>query len=99
MNGRSRLSNARYSPELPGQVVARRVLTPVDIETRYGVTGGHIHHGEHALDQMVVRPVPQCARYATPIGGLYLCGSGSHPGGGLTGGPGTLAAEAILKAS
>ena len=88
---------ARYAPDLPGQVIARRVLTPVDIETRYGVTGGHIHHVEHALDQMIVRPVPQCARYATPIRGLYLCGSGSHPGGGLTGGPGTLAADAILK--
>ena len=89
---------ARYAPDLPGQVVARRVLTPVDIETRYGVTGGHIHHVEHALDQMVVRPVPQCARYATPIRGLYLCGSGSHPGGGLTGGPGMLAAAVIVKA-
>ncbi len=90
---------ARYAPDLPGQVIARRVQTPVDIETRYGVTGGHIHHVEHALDQMVVRPVPQCARYATPIRGLYLCGSGSHPGGGLTGGPGMLAAAAILKAT
>ena len=88
---------ARYAPLLPAQVIARRVLTPVDIESRYGVTGGHIHHVEHALDQLIVRPVPQCARYATPIRGLYLCGSGSHPGGGLTGGPGTLAAEAILK--
>ena len=90
---------ARYAPDLAGQVIARRVLTPVDIETRYGVTGGHIHHVEHALDQMVVRPVPQCARYATPIRGLYLCGSGSHPGGGLTGGPGMLASAAILKAT
>ncbi len=88
---------ARYAPDLPGQIIARRVLTPVDIETRYGVTGGHIHHVEHALDQLIVRPVPQCARYATPIRGLYLCGSGSHPGGGLTGRPGTLAAATILS--
>jgi phytoene dehydrogenase-like protein len=48
---------------------------------------------------MVVRPVPECARYATPIRGLYLCGSGSHPGGGLTGGPGMLAAATILKST
>ena len=89
----------RYAPDLPGRIIARRVLTPVDIESRYGVTGGHIHHVEHAMDQMIVRPVPQCARYATPIRGLYLCGSGSHPGGGLTGGPGMLAAATILKSS
>ena len=88
---------ARYAPDLPGRIIARRVLTPVDIERRYGVTGGHIHHVEHALDQMIVRPAPQCARYATPIRGLYLCGSGSHPGGGLTGAPGALAAAAVLR--
>ncbi|MCZ6597568.1 MAG: NAD(P)/FAD-dependent oxidoreductase [Planctomycetota bacterium] len=88
---------ARYAPDLQGRIIARRVLTPVDIEARYGVTGGHIHHVEHALDQMIVRPAPQCARYATPIRGLYLCGSGSHPGGGLTGAPGALAAAAVLR--
>jgi phytoene dehydrogenase-like protein len=87
----------RYAPELSKQIIARQVLSPVDIEQRYGVTGGHIHHVEHALDQMLVRPVPQCARYATPLGGLYLCGSGSHPGGGLTGAPGALAAAAVLR--
>jgi len=87
----------RYAPELSSQVIARQVLSPVDIERRYGVTGGHIHHVEHALDQMLVRPAPQCARYATPLGGLYLCGSGSHPGGGLTGAPGALAAVAVLR--
>jgi phytoene dehydrogenase-like protein len=86
----------RYAPRLTDQIIAREVLTPVDIERRYRVTGGHIHHGEHALDQLLVRPCPSCANYATPIGGLYLCGSGSHPGGGLTGGPGALAAAAVL---
>lgn len=87
----------RYAPGLRDLIAARRVLTPVDIERRYGVTGGHVHHAEHGLDQMLVRPAPLCARYATPVAGLYLCGSGSHPGGGLTCGPGALGAAAILK--
>lgn len=86
---------SQYAPDVPSSIIAREVLTPVDLERRYGITGGHIHHGEHGLDQMIVRPVPECARYATPIGGLYLCGSGSHPGGGLTGLPGALAARAV----
>lgn len=87
-----------HAPGLEDAIVARDVLTPVDIETRYGTTGGHIHHGEHALDQLLVRPAPGCNRYATPIDGLYLCGSGSHPGGGLTCAPGALAATAISRA-
>ncbi|MBI1853676.1 MAG: NAD(P)/FAD-dependent oxidoreductase [Planctomycetes bacterium] len=88
---------ARYAPGVRESIVAREVLTPLDIEQRYGVTGGHIHHGEHALDQLVMRPAPQCARYATPIEGLYLCGSGSHPGGGVTCAPGALAAKTIIE--
>ncbi|MFQ5494849.1 MAG: phytoene desaturase family protein [Phycisphaerae bacterium] len=88
---------SEYAPDLKSSIVGREILTPVDIERRYGVAGGHIHHGEHALDQMIVRPCPSCARYATPIDGLYLCGSGSHPGGGLTCDPGALAAEAIER--
>jgi phytoene dehydrogenase-like protein len=88
---------ARYAPGVETIIEARNVLTPPDIEERYGVTGGHIHHIEHALDQMITRPAPSCARYATPIEGLYLCGSGSHPGGGLTGGPGALCAAAVLR--
>ncbi len=87
----------RHAPDVRGSIVAREVLTPVDIERRYGLTGGHIHHGDHALDQLLVRPTPECARYATPIEGLFLCGSGSHPGGGLTCVPGALAASAMLK--
>jgi phytoene dehydrogenase-like protein len=87
-------------PYLPGVIdamVAREILSPVDLETRYGLTKGHILHGEHALDQLVLRPIPECARYHTPIHGLYLCGSGSHPGGGITCGPGALAAHAIAE--
>ena len=87
----------RYAPGISDKIVAREVLTPVDIETRYGVTGGHIHHGEHALDQLLfMRPGPSLSRYATPISGLFLCGSGSHPGGGVTGAPGWLGAGAVL---
>jgi phytoene dehydrogenase-like protein len=78
-------------------VVARRVLSPVDVETQYGVTHGQIHHGEQSLDQLLVRPVPGCSRYRTPVPGLFLCGSGSHPGGGLTCAPGALAARTILS--
>jgi phytoene dehydrogenase-like protein len=87
----------RFAPGAGANLIAREVLTPVDIERRYGVTGGHPHHAEHALDQLLTRPCPECARYATPVGGLYLCGGGSHPGGGLTGLPGLLAAGEIIK--
>lgn len=85
------------APAARDLVVGRRVLTPVDLEERFGLTGGHLYHGEHALDQLLVRPVPGCARYETPITGLFLCGSGSHPGGGLTCAPGALAAKAVLS--
>jgi phytoene dehydrogenase-like protein len=85
----------RHFPGAADSVVAREVLSPADIETHYGITGGHIHHGEHALDQLVVRPTIDAARYRTPVPGLYLCGSGSHPGGGVTCAPGFLAAQAV----
>ena len=88
-----------HSPDLESAVVGSRLLTPSDIEARYGATGGQLHHGEHAIDQLLVRPTPECARYGTPFSGLFLAGSGSHPGGGLTGAPGGLAARAILSAS
>ena len=90
-------SLARCAPDVKASIVAREVLSPVDIEQRFGVTGGHIHHGEHALDQLAVRPTPECARYAAPITGLFLCGSGSHPGGDLTCAPGALAAARIAR--
>jgi len=88
----------RHDAGLPGSVVGRKVLVPKDLEEQYGLHGGHLHHGEHALDQLLVRPTPECVRYRTPIHGLWLCGSGSHPGGGLTCAPGELAAQAILAA-
>lgn len=74
------------------------VLTPADLESRYGLSGGHIFHGEMTLNQQyVLRPVPGWGRYRTPIDGLYLCGSGSHPGGGITGAPGFNGARAVLE--
>ena len=86
-----------YVPDIESSIVACEVLTPVDIESRYGTTGGHIYHGDHTLDQLFVRPCPECARYDSPIAGLYLCGSGSHPGGGLTCMPGYLAAKRVIS--
>jgi phytoene dehydrogenase-like protein len=82
---------------VPGSVVARRVFTPVDLERRFGITEGNIFHGDISLQQMFfMRPLPRWARYATPVRGLYLCGAGTHPGGGVTGAPGYNAAHAIL---
>jgi phytoene dehydrogenase-like protein len=87
-----------YAPNIRSIVLARQVLTPLDLERRFGLTGGNIFHGEMSLDQMfVMRPVAGWARYRTPIRGLYLCGSGAHPGGGVMGAPGYNAAKAILK--
>jgi phytoene dehydrogenase-like protein len=87
----------RVAPGTKSRIVACEVLSPADIESRHALTGGHIRHGEHALDQLLfMRPTRALARYATPIRGLWLGGSGSHPGGGVTGQPGRLAAQAIL---
>ncbi len=92
-----RVALERFDPEVRAKLVAMEVLTPADLESRYGLAGGHLHHGEHALDQLLfMRPTPETARYATPIAGLFLAGSGSHPGGGVTGVPGWLAAGAVL---
>lgn len=89
---------AQHAPDLPQRILARRVITPLDFEEVYGLTGGHIHHGELALDQLfTMRPLLGCARYRTPIRGLFLCGSGTHPGTGLTGASGLNAAREILK--
>jgi phytoene dehydrogenase-like protein len=86
------------APGTGDKIIEREVLAPPDIEERYGMKGGHIHHVEHALDQLLfMRPAAAVAHYATPIGGLFLCGSGSHPGGGVSGQPGALAARTILK--
>ncbi len=91
---------AAYTPDLPGKILARQILTPKDLEETYGLTGGHPFHGELALDQIfTMRPLLGWARYRTPVKGLYLCGSGTHPGNGLTGASGANAAREILKDS
>ena len=89
---------AQYAPDLPGKILARQILTPKDLEETYSLTGGHPFHGELALDQIfTMRPLLGWARYRTPLRGLYLCGSGTHPGNGLTGASGANAARQILK--
>jgi phytoene dehydrogenase-like protein len=89
----------RYAPGISQLVDGQRVLTPLDLETTYGLTGGHILHGEPALDQtFTMRPVLGWAQYRTPIDGLFLCGSGTHPGGGLTAASGHNAAREIVRA-
>ena len=87
-----------YAPGFRSLVEHKQVLTPLDLERRFGITGGNIFHGEMSLDQMfVMRPVPGAARYRAPVRGLWLCGSGAHPGGGVMGAPGYNAAREILK--
>ncbi|MBM4417885.1 MAG: NAD(P)/FAD-dependent oxidoreductase [Chloroflexi bacterium] len=90
---------AEYAPNLKQIILHRHCLSPLDLETRFGLTGGNIFHGEMSLDQLFsLRPFPGWSRYETPIRGLYLCGSGTHPGGGVMGAPGHNAARAILNA-
>ena len=85
-------------PDLPAKIEAHEVITPKDLEQTYGLTGGHIFHGELALDQLfTMRPLLDWAQYRTPVAGLYLCGSGTHPGNGLTGGSGSNAAREIAR--
>jgi phytoene dehydrogenase-like protein len=89
----------RYAPGFGSTVVAREVITPLDLERNYSLTGGHIFHGELALDQLfVARPLLGWSRYRTPIHDLYLCGAGTHPGTGASGRSGALAAKAVLEA-
>ncbi len=89
---------ARYAPNLPDAVIDRQVLSPADIEERFGLTGGHLYQGDLTLDQVLfMRPIPGWSRYAMPIEGLYLCGPATHPGGAIPGMPGYLAARQILK--
>ena len=85
-------------PNLASTISAVETLTPADLERDYHLTGGHIFHGEHALDQIyAMRPVLGWAQHRTPIARLYLCGAGTHPGGGVTGGPGAHAARVVLS--
>jgi phytoene dehydrogenase-like protein len=91
---------ARYAPGFEQSVVARQIITPLDLEATYGLTGGQIFHGEIALDQLLIaRPLLGWARYATPIRNLFLCGVGAHPGTGLDGRAGVLAARQVIKAA
>jgi phytoene dehydrogenase-like protein len=88
----------QHASGFKNSVLHRQVLTPVDLEEVYGLSGGHIYHAEIALDQLFfMRPVPGWSRYYTPIENLFLCGSGTHPGGGITGLPGFYAARTILE--
>lgn len=87
-----------HAPGITGAILHRQVITPEDIERDYGVTGGHYHHLEPSLDQLLfMRPLLGWSRYRTPVDGLYLCGAGTHPAGGVTGAPGLNAATAVLE--
>ena len=89
---------AEYAPNIKSIILGRQVLTPLDLEREFGLTEGNIFQGELSLEQLFfLRPVPAWSRYRTPIRGLYLCGSSAHPGGGIMGAPGRLAALEILK--
>ena len=89
---------ARYAPRLREYIIHQELLTPADLEQSYRVTGGHWHHTELSMDQLLMmRPTYEAAQYTTPIPGLYLCGAGCHPGGGIMGGPGHNAAREILR--
>ncbi|HYK22242.1 MAG TPA: NAD(P)/FAD-dependent oxidoreductase, partial [Pyrinomonadaceae bacterium] len=88
----------KYAPGVRDVIVSRQVITPVDLEQEYGLSGGHIHHGEQSLDQFFTfRPLIGWAQYRTPLKRLYLCGAGTHPGGGITGLCGANAAREIIK--
>ena len=89
---------AEYAPNMRGAVIARQMLSPVDLERRFGLTGGHIFHGEITPDQSYnLRPLAGWSDYRTPLPGLYLCGSGAHPGGGVTGIPGHNCAKVVIE--
>jgi phytoene dehydrogenase-like protein len=89
---------AEYAPNVPSSILARQILTPLDLERTYGLTEGNIFHGDLSLDQLFfMRPLPGWARYRTPVANLYLCGAGAHPGGGVTGAPGYNAAHKALR--
>ncbi|MGB5720150.1 MAG: NAD(P)/FAD-dependent oxidoreductase [Woeseiaceae bacterium] len=88
----------QFAPNVPGSVVARRVYTPLDLERTFGITEGNIFHGDISLEQLFfMRPLPRWSQYATPVDRLFLCGAGTHPGGGVTGAPGYNAAHRILR--
>jgi phytoene dehydrogenase-like protein len=89
---------ARYAPRIREQIIHREFLTPADLEQNYRVTGGHWHHTEFAMDQiLMMRPTYEAAQYRTPIPGLFLCSAGCHPGGDIMGAAGHNAAREILR--
>jgi phytoene dehydrogenase-like protein len=89
---------AEYAPNVPAAIVARQVLTPLDLERTFGLTEGNIFHGDLNLEQLFfMRPVPGWSQYRMPLRGLYLCGAGAHPGGGVTGAPGRNAAMQAIR--
>jgi phytoene dehydrogenase-like protein len=88
---------ADYAPDIREKTLATELLTPEDLEREFRMTGGHWHHGELSMDQfLMMRPAPKSAQYRMPVDGLYLCGAGTHPGGGVMGNAGRNAARAVL---
>jgi phytoene dehydrogenase-like protein len=90
---------SRFVPGIEQKIIAAKLSTPADIERDYGLTGGHLHHGEPGLDQILVRPIPECFNHETPVRGLTLCGSGTHPGGSVSCMAGALATHENLPKS
>jgi phytoene dehydrogenase-like protein len=89
---------SRFAPNFRGAVIAKRVLSPLDLERELGLVGGDIFHGKLSLNQLFsARPVLGYGNYRMPVRGLYLCGSGAHPGGGVTGAPGHNAAREVIR--
>jgi phytoene dehydrogenase-like protein len=87
-----------FAPGIRGLITASELTSPQDLEKEFGMYGGHWHHAEIALDQaMMMRPMPGANQYATPVDGLYLCGAGAHPGGGVMGLAGRNAAREVIK--
>jgi phytoene dehydrogenase-like protein len=102
-NGRQRFTDTaldaleRFAPGLRSSIIGAELLTAADMEQEFRISGGHWHHGDLAFDQfLMVRPVPGAAQYRTPLEGLYLCGAGCHPGGGVMGIAGRNAARQVL---
>ena len=86
----------KYAPGITSKIIASELITPIDIENKFKISGGHWHHGEMTIDQsFMMRPIHGVAQYNTPIEGLFLCGATAHPGGGITGIPGRNAAKRI----
>ncbi|MDG1994910.1 MAG: hypothetical protein P8J14_00315, partial [Emcibacteraceae bacterium] len=89
---------AEYAPNIREHIEHAEIITPEDLEKKFGLPGGNWHHGELTLDQMLMlRPVPEASRYALPLDGMYICGASAHPGGGVMGAAGKNAAQAIIK--